>query len=221
MADEVTRGILVLMFDIDSFVAACRAARHEVDAPERIAALLAKIVEDPAAIEEAVEKRRAGKRAGEMAEVFASDDDLTIYQLSFPSNLFGAPHDHAGWAVIGVYSGVEAFNLYTEAKGALAKTGRQVLRAPEVAVLRADLIHDIDNPGGVASGSIHVYSNRHFDLPSRRIWRDESALPEPFTLARSFEYGMERTSRRRKELGLGDAEVPLMPSLDAVRPGPK
>ena len=207
------------MFDIDSFVAACRIARHEKDAPERIAALLEEIVEDPRAIEQAIEKRRAGKRTGEMAEVFASEDDLTIYQLSFPSNLFGVPHDHAGWAVIGVYSGVEAFNLYREEKGVLEKTGRQVLRAPDVAILKPDLIHDIDNPGGAASGSIHVYSNRHFDLPTRRIWRDEAASPEPFTIARSFEYGMARTSRRRKELGLEDAEVPLMPDLEAVRQG--
>lgn len=209
------------MFDIDSFVAACRAARHEKDGPERIAALLKEIVEDPRAIEEAVEKRRDGKRAGEMAEVFASDDDLTIYQLSFPSNLFGAPHDHAGWAVIGVYSGVEAFNLYRAEKGVLEKAGRQVLRAPDVAILQPDLIHDIDNPGGVASGSIHVYSNRHFDLPTRRIWRDEAASPEPFTIARSLEYGMARTSRRRKELGLEDAEPPLMPNFEAVRQGPQ
>lgn len=221
MADTVIRGIVGSMFDIDSFVAACRAARHEEDAPERIAALLGEIVKDPRSIEEAVERRRAGKRAGEMVEIFASDEELTIYQLSFPSNLFGAPHDHAGWAVIGVYSGIEAFNLYREGKGGLEKAGRQVLRAPDVAILKANLIHDIDNPGGSASGSIHVYSNRHFDLPTRRIWRDEAALPEPFTLGRSFEYGMERTSRRRKELGLGDAEAPLMPSLEAVRQGPK
>lgn len=207
------------MFNIDAFVSASKAARHETDGPKRIARLLAEIVKDPASITAAVEQRRAGKRAGEMAEVFVSDDDLTIYQLSFPSNVFGAPHDHAGWAVIGVYSGVEAFNLYTEDEGHLRLTGRQVLNAPAVEILEPGLIHDIDNPSGSSSGSIHVYSNRHFDLATRRIWRDEGASPEAFTLTRSFEYGMERTQARRRELGLSGAEAPLMPDVAHVRQG--
>jgi len=152
-----------------------------------------------------------------MAEVFVSDNELTIYQLSFPSNMFGVPHDHGGWAVIGVYSGVEAFNTYEESGGQLRCTGRQVLNAPAVAILEPGLIHDIDNPTGSASGSIHVYSNRHFDLPGRRIWRDPAADPEPFTLERSFEYGMEQTTRRRRELGLPEIAPPLMPDVGRVR----
>lgn len=209
------------MFDIDAFVLECKALRHQADGPQRIADLLREIIKDPAAIAAAVEKRRAGERTGEMAEVFVSDEDLTIYQLSFPSNLFGVPHDHAGWAVIGVYSGLEAFNLYREDEGRLTLLGREVLEAPAVTVLKADLIHDIDNPTGASSGSIHVYSNRHFDLPSRRIWRDGAASPEPFTIQRSFEYGMERTRKRREELGLSEAEAPLMPSLEKVREASK
>ena len=149
-----------------------------------------------------------------MAEIFLNEDDLTIYQVSFPPNLFGIPHDHAGWAVIGVYSGTEAFNVYDEADGRLRWRERKVLDAPRVDVLPADLIHDIDNPGPETSGSIHIYGNRHFDLPERRIWRDGSTVPEPFTLQKSIEYGMELTARRRRELGLSEIEVPKMPDID-------
>jgi predicted metal-dependent enzyme (double-stranded beta helix superfamily) len=152
-----------------------------------------------------------------MAEVFVSDEDLTIYQVSFPSNLFGVPHDHAGWAVVGVYEGVEAFNVYEERDGGLVQIDRRVLRAPAVEVLDPALIHDIDNPSETTSGSIHVYSNQHFDMPGRRIWRDGASASEPFTLTRSVEYGMERTGKRRRELGLDEVTTPVMPDVGAAR----
>ena len=148
--------------------------------------------------------------------VLVNDEDLTIYHLAFPPGLFGVAHDHAGWAVIGVYSGAEAFNLYEEGEGGLRRVGRQVLSAPAVEVLPPRLIHDIDNPGGAPSGSIHVYSNRHFDLPQRRIWRDGGHEPEAFSLEKSYAYGMELTARRRKELGLDDAIAPTLPNIPGL-----
>lgn len=188
-----------LSFDVDTFVAACRAARPEEDAPERIAALLRDVIASPASVAKTIQQRRAAKPSASMADVFVSDDDLTIYHLSFPANVCSVPHDHAGWAVIGVYSGAEAFNVYEESDGMLKRKGRRIMRAPSVEVLATDLIHDIDNPGGASSGSIHVYSNRHFDLPGRRIWRDGQDQPEAFTAQRSLEYGLERMARRRGE----------------------
>jgi predicted metal-dependent enzyme (double-stranded beta helix superfamily) len=119
--------------------------------------------------------------------------------------------------VIGVYSGVEAFNVYEEHNGKLEQISRTVLSAPAVEILEPGLIHDIDNPSDSTSGSIHVYSNRHFDMPGRRIWRDGSHVAEPFSLERSIQFGMERTARRRRELGLRDGEMPLIPDVDRFR----
>ena len=206
-----------MSFDIDGFVEACREARRAKDAPQRIANLLGEAIAEPAAILEAVAERRGSERATDMAEVFVNDEDLTIYQLSFPPNLFGVPHDHAGWAVIGVYSGAEGFNTYEERDGRLTLTGRTVLKAPAVQILKPDLIHDIDNLGEAVSGSIHVYANRHFDMPGRRIWRDGNADCEAFTLERSFQYGMERTRRKRLKLGLPDLPAPSVPDIENVR----
>lgn len=206
-----------MSFDIDQFVAACRSVRAEADAPQRIARLLREAIAKPSAIAEAVERRRGGERCGEMAEIFVSEEDLTIYQLSMPSNLFGVPHDHAGWAVIGLYSGVEAFNTYEESDGGLRQNGRRVLCAPAVEILEPELIHDIDNPADGSSGSIHVYSNRHFDMAGRRIWRDGNDHGEPFSLERSFQYGMERTATRRRAIGLPEMIAPGLPDVDRVR----
>lgn len=206
-----------MRFDVDEFVAECRAVRGMEDAPERIASLVRDAIAAPEAIAATVRERQAAKGSTAMAELFLNEDDLTIYQVSFPPNLFGVPHDHAGWAVIGVYAGAEGFNIYEEAEDGLRRIGRQVLSAPAVAILPADLIHDIDNAGADASGSIHIYGNRHFDLPGRRIWRDETADAEPFTVQRSFDYGMALTRRRRQELGIEESSVPGLPPIPSPR----
>jgi predicted metal-dependent enzyme (double-stranded beta helix superfamily) len=152
-----------------------------------------------------------------MAEVFVNDDDLTIYHLAFPPMLFGVPHDHASWAVIGVYSGAEAFSIYEETNAGLVTVGRQVIAAPEVAILPPELIHDIENPGEAVSGSIHVYANRHFDMPTRRLWRDGETRPTAFSLDASYRFGMELTLRRRRELGVTDESGPRLPNLPSAR----
>jgi len=198
-------------FNVDEFVARCRSAVREEDAPQRIADILRKVIADPEAIMKTIASWQEGQSPPPMADLFVNDDELTIYHLAFPANLFGVPHDHAGWAVIGVYKGAEAFNVYAEQGGVLIHRGRQEIEAPSVEILPPDLIHDIENTGVEASGSIHVYSNRHFDMPGRRIWRDESSAAEPFTLERSFAYGMERTNRIRRKIGMAEAEMPVIP----------
>jgi len=195
-------------FDVNDFVACCSAAVREDDAPERIATILREAIADPDGIANAIAQRQFGQSPTPMADVFVSSDELTIYHVTFPPNLYGVPHDHAGWAVIGVYKGSEEFYVYAEDGHRLVRRGRKVMRAPSVEILAPDLIHDIENSQDETSGSIHVYGNRHFDLPRRRIWRDEGAQPEPFTVDRSFAYGMERTNRLRRERGLEETDMP-------------
>jgi len=204
-------------FDVDDFVARCSSAVREKDAPQRIADILREVIAGPEAITKAIASRQEGQSPAPMADVFVNNDELTIYHLAFPANLFGVPHDHAGWAVIGVYKGAEAFNIYAEQGGTLVHRGRQEIDAPSVEILPPDLIHDIENTGAEASGSIHVYSNRHFDMPGRRIWRNEAADAEPFTVEKSFVYGLERTNRIRGERGLEDAVMPPLPRLNAAK----
>lgn len=193
------RGDRPLGFDIDALVADCRSVRHLTDAPERIADLLRRAISQPDALAAAVDARREDSpKSASMAQIFLNDDDLTIYQLAFPPHLWGVPHDHAAWAVIGVYAGAEAFDVYQEQKGGLTAVRRQIIAAGEVAVLPPDLIHDIWNPTSKLSGSIHVYGNRHFDEPDRRIWRSTNELAEPFSLNKSFQYGMALTEQRRR-----------------------
>ena len=188
-----------MSFDLDALVADCRSVRHLNDAANLIADLLRRAIAQPNALIEAVATRKeANPKSRSMAQIFLNEEDLTIYQLSFPPNLWGAPHDHAAWAVIGVYAGAEAFNVYEEKNGGLVTVNRQIIAAGEVAVLPPHLIHDIDNPSDTLSGSIHVYGNRHFDHSDRRIWRGLNEIAEPFSLDKSFRYGMALTEKRRR-----------------------
>ena len=190
----------VMNFDLDALMAGCRSVRHLPDAPNRIADLLRRAIAEPDALTAAISARREARpKSLSMAQIFLNEDDLTIYQLSFPPNLWGVPHDHATWAVIGVYAGAEAFTTYDDKDGKLFAVDRQIISAGEVAVLPPDLIHDIDNPTSSLSGSIHVYGNRHFDHPGRRIWRRTTDSAEPFSPDKAFRYSMALTEERRRE----------------------
>ena len=185
--------------DLDDLVADCCFVRHLQDAPNRIADLLSRAVTQPDALATALDVRRdAGPKSRSMAQILLNEEDLTIYQLSFPPHLWGVPHDHATWGVIGVYAGAEAFNVYEEKDGGLIVVDRRVIAAGEVAMLPPDLIHDIENPTSTLSGSIHIYGNRHFDQPDRRIWRTANEIAEPFSRDKSFLYGMALTEQRRR-----------------------
>ena len=197
-----------MSFDLDAFVANCRSVRHLTDAPNRIADLLRCAIAEPDALTAAISARReAGPKSLSMAQIFLNEDDLTIYQLSFPPNLWGVPHDHAAWAVIGVYAGAEAFTTYEDKDGSLFAVDRQIISAAEVAVLPPDLIHDIENPTSSLSGSIHVYGNRHFDHPGRRIWRSTTNSAEPFSTDKAFRYSMALTEERRRNLKAIDPAI--------------
>lgn len=192
-----------MRFDLDTFVAKCQAAIGLPDAIGRIAQVVGTAIAEPDAVVSAIEARKASvANAGSMAQVLLNDEGLTIYQLSFPPFLWGVPHDHATWSIIGVYAGAEAFNVYREENGFIAPLSRQVIAAGEVMHFPADLIHDIENPTATPSGSIHVYGNRHFEHPARRIWRSERASAEAFSAEKALEYGLIRTRERRAQLGL-------------------
>jgi predicted metal-dependent enzyme (double-stranded beta helix superfamily) len=204
-----------MAFDIDAFVADCREARSHPDGPERLADLLRDAVADPAAIAAAIDARQAGMSPRPMVDWLFEEDGLRICQIACLPQAFGVPHDHAGWAVIGVYSGTESFNVYEEREGGLRKIRRDVLDAPTVEILPADLIHDMENPSPEISGSLHIYGSARWD-GERRIWRDENSPPEAFAVDKAYAYGMAHTQRRRKELGIEDLSLP---SLSELIPG--
>jgi predicted metal-dependent enzyme (double-stranded beta helix superfamily) len=165
-------------FVVESFVAECQAARLRADWPEAIAAILRRVIERPEAIARAMAKRGVSAIRG--FDVFLQSPDLTIYQIEGPAGLLGPPHDHATVAIVGVYAGTEGYRVYQREGSRAVETARIEAQVPDVAILRADLVHAIDNTTTRGASSLHVYGNSHFDAKERRIWDPWTFEEAPF-----------------------------------------
>jgi predicted metal-dependent enzyme (double-stranded beta helix superfamily) len=168
-----------MAFSIQRFVDDCRAARSRADWPEAVAALLHEALAHGEEIDALTAERGSSARKG--FDIWHQSDDLTIYQVEGRAGLVSPPHDHDGVAIVGIYRGAEGYQNYREDGGRLVPGTKVAVQAPDVAILPADLIHALDNSATNGSGSIHVYENRHFDLPSRRLWNPDTLEEAPFS----------------------------------------
>src|SRR5690349_1305353 len=131
------------MFDLDDFVASCRAALAEDAGGHRaVRALLTRTVGEPGQVMAGIgEPQRAGITALHCAA------DLTILNVVWGPGMTIMPHDHRMWAVIGVYTGGED-NIFWRRlpTGKVEAAGAQSLRARDCAVLGKDIVHSVTNP---------------------------------------------------------------------------
>src|ERR1700722_14760992 len=90
------------MFDLDRFIADCRAAIAEDASHKAVRDIVARAVADPDAVLHGVgEPRFAG------VEGIYHGPDLTILNVVWAPMMTVMPHEHRMWAVIGVYTGAE------------------------------------------------------------------------------------------------------------------
>jgi predicted metal-dependent enzyme (double-stranded beta helix superfamily) len=182
-----------MAFSIERFVEHCRAARGRPDWAQAIAALLREAMAHGEAIDAMTAERGSSARKG--FDIWHQSDDLTIYQVEGRAGLVSPPHDHAGVAIVGIYRGAEGYQNFREEGGRLVPAGRVAVRAPNVAVLPADVIHALDNSESAGSGSIHVYENRHFDLGARRLWNPDTLEEAPFSTRQQWAWTKNAVAR--------------------------
>ena len=90
------------MFEVDQFVADCRAAFAADPTHKAIREVLARAKSEQAAVLRGLgEPNRA-----EIRKLFHSDS-LTILNVVWAPGMMVMPHNHRMWAVIGIYSGRE------------------------------------------------------------------------------------------------------------------
>jgi predicted metal-dependent enzyme (double-stranded beta helix superfamily) len=118
------------MFDVDRFVAECRAALTERTPELAIKELLQGAVAHPAAVEAALGTPSEGR-----IKPLHHSPELTIIQVVWTLGLVAWPHDHRMWAVIGLYGGREDNTFYRRAPEGLATVGDRRLDGGDVAVL--------------------------------------------------------------------------------------
>lgn len=165
------------MFEIDQFVADCRAALTERSGAA-LQEVVARAVSDPAALTLAL-----GEPSGARLDLLFHDNDLTVLNVVWGPHQWTLPHNHNLRAVIGMYSGRED-NIFwrrlQEASPArIDAAGARSLMRGDVTLLGRDIIHSVTNPLGKLSCALHVYDGDFF-APGRSHWDAETLGEQPY-----------------------------------------
>ena len=158
------------MFDLDRFVADCRAALAQDSSHKAVREVVARAVSEPGAVLHGLgEPKRA-----ELKKLYHAPD-LTILNVVWGPHMTLMPHNHNMWAVIGVYTGRED-NIFRrrlpEDRNRVEAAGAKALSVKDAAPLGPDIIHSVTNPIPRLTGAIHVYGGDFFGT-ARSEWDPE------------------------------------------------
>ena len=172
------------MFDSQRFIAECRDACAGRAGLPAVREIVARAVSEPANVIRALgEPKRAG------AQVLYRAADLTVFNLIWGPRMIQLPHDHAMWAVIGIYTGREdnVFwrRLPTDAPRRIEAAGAKALGERDAVPLGPDIIHSVVNPIRRLTGAIHVYGGDFFDAP-RSEGDPETFVERPYDLDKTL-----------------------------------
>ena len=186
------------MFDLDRFIADCRAAVAEDASHKAAREIVTRAMADPAAVLKGLgEPRFAG------VEAIYCGDDVTILNVVWAPLMTILPHDHRTWAVIGVYGGRED-NVYwrrlsNEPGGEAGPTrveaaGARSLSTGDAEPLGRDIIHSVTNPIARLTGAVHVYGG-DFIAAERSEWDPETLTERPYDKDKNFRMFAEAQAR--------------------------
>jgi predicted metal-dependent enzyme (double-stranded beta helix superfamily) len=181
------------VFDLDQFIADCRAASAEHSSQKAVREVVARAVAEPTAVLQALgEPRFAG------VDVIYRGDDLTIFNVIWAPLMTIVPHDHRTWAVIGVYTGAED-NVYWRRAGEpgssrIEAAGARSLRVGDVEPLGRDIVHSVINPIPRLTGAIHVYGG-DFTAIARSEWDAETLIERPYDHEKNYRLFAEADAR--------------------------
>ncbi|MBY8977449.1 hypothetical protein KHP62_16675 [Rhodobacteraceae bacterium NNCM2] len=170
------------MWNIDHFVADCRAAARSPTAQKEIGALMARAMDDPGAVTRAL---GVPEKAG-LTPLYKSAD-LTILNLVWQPMMTVQPHNHEMPAVIGIYGGREDNIFWRRVKGdpdgRVEATSARNLGTGDWAPLGTDVIHSVTNPIPKLSGALHVYLGDFFEA-ERSEWDPDNLHEAPLDIER-------------------------------------
>ena len=168
------------MFDKDQFIADCHAALGGEHAARNVRDVVARAVADQAGVMKALGEPNAGG----IVPIHRSAD-LTIINVFWQPKMVIMPHNHAMWAVIGVYSGREDNILWRrlpdDADGRVEAAGAKSLCETDCLALGPDVVHSVVNPIPRITGAIHVYGGDFFGV-ERSEWDPETLHEKPYDM---------------------------------------
>ena len=174
----------MIVFDLDQFIADCRAALAQDSSHKAVREIVARAVADPAAVLKSLGEPSRGK-IGRLHH----SDGLTILNVVWPPHMTIMPHNHQMWAVIGVYTGREDNIFWRRLAGDSGKVeaaGAKALSVKDVAPLGHDIIHSVTNPIPRLSGAIHVYGGDFF-AAARSEWDPETLREQRYDVEKNMQ----------------------------------
>ena len=182
------------MFELDQFIADCRAAVSHDPTHKSVREIVARAVSEPAAVIAGI---GAPARVG--VQNLHNSAELTILNVIWGPGMTIMPHNHLMWAVIGIYTGRED-NIFWrrlpgENGGKIEAAGAKSLGERDAEPLGRDIIHTVTNPLLRLTGAIHVYGGDFFAVP-RSEWDPETLLEREFDVEKSMRLFEEANARR-------------------------
>jgi len=163
------------MFDVDRFVADCRAAQLEDSTHKSVREVVTRAVSEPGAVLKGLgEPQRSG-----VQKIYHSPN-LTILNVIWGPRMTIWPHNHQMLAVIGIYSGRED-NIFWRREAA----GARALCEKDAEPLGPDIIHSVTNPIPRLTGAIHVYGGDFF-AAERSEWDPETLREHPYDVEKTL-----------------------------------
>lgn len=168
------------MFDLEQFVADCRTALDGEQAARNVREVVARAVSDPSGLMRGLgEPKQGGIHA------LHRSPELTIINVLWQPSMIVMPHNHALWAVIGVYSGREDNILWRrlpdETDGKIEAAGAKSLSERDAVAFGPDVIHSVVNPIPRVTAAIHVYGGDFFGV-QRSEWDPASLNEKPYDM---------------------------------------
>jgi predicted metal-dependent enzyme (double-stranded beta helix superfamily) len=169
------------MFEIDRFVADCRAAFAEPGS-EAIREVLGRTVSEP----EKIIRALGTPTRATIAMVFHAPD-ITVLNVVWGPHQWTLPHNHNNRAVIGMYGGREDNIFWRRLPAAerrrIEAGGARSLCPGDVTILGRDIIHSVTNPLDRLSVALHVYDGDLLVTPGRSHWDAETLVEAPYDAA--------------------------------------
>ena len=172
------------MFELDQFIADCRAALAADKSHKSVCEVVARAVSDPPA----VLKQLGEPKRSEVQKLYHSSD-LTILNVIWGPRMTIMPHNHQMWAVIGIYTGRED-NIFWrrvpgDRGGKLEAAGAKALCEKDAEPLGGNIIHSVTNPIPRLTGAIQIYGGDFFGV-ERSEWDPETLQEGRYDVAKTM-----------------------------------
>jgi predicted metal-dependent enzyme (double-stranded beta helix superfamily) len=170
------------MFDIDQFLDDCRAAIGEGEPRQAIREVLARALDRPGEVADALRPTEGG------ISLLHHAPDLTVIHVVWAPGMRLYPHDHRMWAAIGIYAGREDNSFYRRSgpqRRTLTESGGKTVTVGDVLMLGDDTIHAVANPERQLTGAVHVYAGDFVNQP-RSQWGPGPLEERPYDLDEAY-----------------------------------